>query len=132
VVESRVAGISTQSKFGPRTQVFSREGEHMHKSLIALVSAAGIGIAAMVAPAPPANADCVGCAIGAGILGGVAAGAIISAIATPRYYRPPPPHRYYAYGGGGRCWELRQACLHKEELGEVGMGNCRTYREFCR
>jgi hypothetical protein len=42
----------------------------MHRSLIALVSAAGIGIAAMVAPAP-ANADCVGCAIGAGILGGV-------------------------------------------------------------
>ena len=111
--------------------MFSREGEHMHKSLIALVGAAGIGIAPMVAPAP-ANADCVGCAIGAGILGGVAAGAIISAIATPRYYRPPPPHRYYAYGGGGRCWELRQACLHKEELGEVGMGNCRTYREFCR
>ena len=110
--------------------MFSREGEHMHKSLIALVGAAGIGIAPMVTPAP-ANADCVGCAIGAGILGGVAAGAIISAIATPRYYRPAPPHRYYAYGGG-RCWELRQACLHKKELGEVGMGNCRTYREFCR
>ena len=50
----------------------------MHKSLIALVGAAGIGIAPMVAPAP-ANADCVGCAIGAGILGGVAAGAIIAA-----------------------------------------------------
>ena len=106
----------------------------MHKSLIGLVGAAGITIAATVAPAPPANADCVGCAIGAGILGGVAAGAIISAIATPRYYRPPPPHRYRLRPrpGGGRCWELRQACLHKEELGEVGMGNCRTYREFCR
>ena len=38
---------------------------HMHKSLIALASAAGIGITAMVAPAP-ANADCVGCAVGAG------------------------------------------------------------------
>jgi hypothetical protein len=45
----------------------------MHKSLIALVGAAGIGIA----PAP-GNADCIGCAVGAGILGGVAAG---------RYYR---------------------------------------------
>jgi hypothetical protein len=34
--------------------------------------------------------------------------------------------------GGGQCRELRQACLHKEELGEQGMGNCRRYRELCR
>jgi hypothetical protein len=112
------------------------EEEHMHKSLIAVIVAAGTGVAAMIAPAP-ANAECVGCAVGAGILGGAAAGAIIgSAIANspppgyyppPRaYYRPPPP----TYGGG--CWELRQACLHKEELGEEGMGNCRRYREICR
>jgi hypothetical protein len=117
----------------------THEGKHMHKSLIALVGAAGIGIAAMVAPAP-ANAECVGCAVGAGILGGVAAGAIIgNAIANspppgyypppPAYYRPPPPA--YAYGGRG-CWQLRQACLHKEELGEEGMGNCQRYRELCR
>ena len=69
----------------------------MHKSLIALVGAAGIGIAAMVAPAP-ANAECVGCAVGAGILGGVAAGAIIgNAIANspPPGYYPPPPAFYY-------------------------------------
>ena len=32
----------------------------------------------------------------------------------------------------GQCWQLRQACLHKEELGEEGMGNCRRYRELCR
>ena len=115
----------------------------MHKSLIALVGAAGITIAAMVAPAP-ANADCVGCAVGAGILGGVAAGATIgSAIANsppPGYYPPPPAAYYgpppaahddYAYGGG-ECGQLRQACLHKEELGEEGMGNCRRYRELCR
>ena len=43
-----------------------------------------------------------------------------------RYYRGEG--RY----GGGRCRELRQACLHKEELGEQGMGNCRRYRELCR
>jgi hypothetical protein len=41
------------------------------------------------------------------------------------------PATTYAYGGGG-CWQLRQACLHKEELGEEGMGNCRRYRELCR
>ena len=59
----------------------------MHKSIIALVGAAGIGVATLAAPAP-ASADCIGCAIGAGILGGVAAGAIIGgAIANS----PPPP-----------------------------------------
>jgi hypothetical protein len=51
----------------------------------------------------------------------------------------PGYHRHYDDGyhrgdryGGGRCRELRQACLHKEELGEAGMGNCRRYREMCR
>ncbi len=42
----------------------------------------------------------------------------------------PGYHDYYNYGGG-RCRTLRQACLHKEELGEEGMGNCRRYRELC-
>ncbi len=32
----------------------------------------------------------------------------------------------------GRCAEMRQACLHKDELGEQGQGNCRRYRHFCR
>ena len=39
-------------------------------------------------------------------------------------------HRLYNRSEG-RCWELRQACLHKEELGEQGMGNCRRYRAMC-
>lgn len=30
------------------------------------------------------------------------------------------------------CEELRRACLHKDELGEEGDGNCRRYRETCR
>jgi hypothetical protein len=70
----------------------------MHKSLIALAGAAGIGIAALAAPVN-ANAGCIGCAVGAGIIGGVAAGAIVgSAIANspppPGYYPPPPPGYY--------------------------------------
>lgn len=50
----------------------------------------------------------------------------------PRYRHYDDGYRGDHYGGGGRCRELRQACLHKEELGEQGMGNCRRYRELCR
>ena len=66
----------------------------MHKSLVALVGAAGIGFAALAAPGT-ANAQCFGCAVGAGVLGGLFAGAVVgSAIANsppPGYYPPPPP-----------------------------------------
>src|ERR1700723_4743036 len=68
----------------------------MHKSLIGLAAAAGIGLASLAAPAP-ANAGCFGCAVGVGVLGGVAAGPIIgSAIANspPPGYYPPPPGYY--------------------------------------
>jgi len=69
----------------------------MHKSLIGLVAAAGIGLGSMAAPAP-ANAGCWGCAVGAGVIGGMAVGAIVgSAIANsppPGYYGPPPPGYY--------------------------------------
>jgi hypothetical protein len=72
----------------------------MHKSLIGIVAATGIGLASLAAPST-ANAYCFGCAVGAGVLGGVAAGAIVgSAIANspppPAYYPPPPPPGYYA------------------------------------
>jgi hypothetical protein len=68
----------------------------MHKSLIGLAAAAGLGLASLAVPST-ANAGCFGCAVGAGVIGGVAAGAIIgSAIANnppppPAYYPPPPP-----------------------------------------
>jgi hypothetical protein len=75
----------------------------MRKSLIAAAAAASIGLASLVAPAP-AKAGCFGCAVGAGIFGGVLAGAIVgSAIANsppppgyypPGYYPPPPPGYY--------------------------------------
>jgi hypothetical protein len=32
----------------------------------------------------------------------------------------------------GDCEELRRACLHKDELGEEGEGNCLRYRETCK
>lgn len=36
------------------------------------------------------------------------------------------------WGYGPDCRELRRACLNKEELGEVGRGNCQRYRSLCR
>jgi len=32
---------------------------------------------------------------------------------------------------GGECRQLRKACLHKEDLGEQGQGNCERYRRRC-
>ena len=51
----------------------------------------------------------------------------------------PRPHPHFDdpyYGdhhhfAGGQCRELRKACLHKEDLGEEGQGNCRRYRAMC-
>jgi hypothetical protein len=73
----------------------------MQKSLFALIGAAIVGLGAMT-PTGQAKAGCFGCAVGAGIIGGVAAGAIVgSAIANsppppppPGYYPPPPPGYY--------------------------------------
>jgi hypothetical protein len=71
----------------------------MKRTIIALAAAA---VVAAALPSP-AQAGCRGCAVGAGIIGGLAAGTIIgSAIANgqPRYYEPapvyaaPPPPAY--------------------------------------
>jgi hypothetical protein len=46
-----------------------------------------------------ADARCRGCAVGAGVVGGLAVGALIgSALAGPRYAEPAPPPVYYAPG----------------------------------
>jgi anaerobic selenocysteine-containing dehydrogenase len=67
----------------------------MHKSVIGLAAAASLGLATLAAP-NNANAACFGCAVGAGVLGGVVAGAIVGgAIANSP---PPPPPGYYGYG----------------------------------
>jgi hypothetical protein len=71
----------------------------MRNSLIGFAAATAVGLATLAGPST-ANAGCYGCAVGAGVLGGVAAGAIIgSAIANspppPPAYYPPPPAAYY-------------------------------------
>jgi len=90
----------------------------MHKSLIGLAAAAALAIAGVAVPSN-AKAGCYGCAVGAGIIGGVAAGAIIgSAIANsppppppPGYYPPPPPPgAYYPPPPGPGYAELAPGC----------------------
>ncbi len=73
----------------------------MKKTLLALAAAASVAAGSMSVPTT-ADARCVGCAVGAGVVGGLAAGAIIgSAIANsqPRYYAPAPG--YVVYEGYG-------------------------------
>jgi hypothetical protein len=87
----------------------------MKKTFIALAAAI------LVAAAMPSSAQayCRGCAVGAGVIGGLAAGAIIGgAIANsqPRYYEPapvygPPPPAYVEppdYVDGPVCHTERQ------------------------
>jgi hypothetical protein len=70
------------------------------RTLTALAAAATLGIAAIAAPQP---AEARGGAWAAGIIGGLAAGAIIgSAVHGPYYAYGPGP---YAYGG---CYWTRQ------------------------
>ena len=44
----------------------------------------------------------------------------------------PSYHQHRLYNRAeDRCWELSQACMHKGQLGEQGMGNCQRYRAVC-
>jgi hypothetical protein len=77
------------------------------KTLTALAAAATLTIAAVVAPQP---AEARGGRIAAGIIGGLAAGAIIGSVAAnngyygrPGYYYGPAPVYY-----GPHCWWSRQ------------------------
>jgi hypothetical protein len=65
----------------------------------------------MAAMAAPSTAQARGGRIAAGVIGGLAAGAIVgSAFAGPRYYGGGPSYYgggpYYAYGGG--CYVHRE------------------------
>ena len=71
----------------------------MKKTLTAFATAATLAVAAVAAP-QPAQARCFGCAVGAGIIGGLAAGAIIGSVARPYYYAPGYSYPGYAYGPG--------------------------------
>lgn len=83
-----------------------------------VIALAAVALSAAALPGT-AEARCRGCAVGAGVVGGLALGAIIgSSIANsqPRYYEPgpvydaPPPRAYYApeYVEGPVCHIERQ------------------------
>ena len=87
-----------------------RKASAMKKVLAGLVAAATIAMSATVV-STPAQARCVGCAIGAGVAAGIIGGALIAgaaAQASPRYYAPagyargPRPGCYYARD---RVWD---------------------------
>lgn len=73
----------------------------MKKAILAIAAAATLAVGMLGTP-QTAEARCNGCGVGAGIIGGLAAGAIIGgAIANsgPRYYGPAPG--YVVYEGYG-------------------------------
>jgi hypothetical protein len=68
----------------------------MNKTLTALAAAGAIALAAATAPTQ-ANADCRGCGVAAGVIGGIAAGAIIGGAIANSAPPPPPPAAYGGY-----------------------------------
>jgi hypothetical protein len=69
----------------------------MKKAILAIAAAATLAVG-MIGTPQTAEARCHGCAVGAGVIGGLAAGAIIGgAIANsqPRYYGPEPGYVVY-------------------------------------
>ena len=69
----------------------------MKKAILAIAAAATLAVGTLSAPTA-ADARCHGCGVGAGIIGGLAAGAIIGgAIANsgPGYYGPEPGYVVY-------------------------------------
>lgn len=79
----------------------------MKKTLTVMATAATLAIASVAAPQ---HAEARGGRVAAGVIGGLAAGAIIgSALAGPRYYGPGPA--YYGPGPvyyGPSCYWTRQ------------------------
>ena len=70
----------------------------MKKTIFAFAAAATIAAGALTSPTP-AEARCVGCAVGAGVLGGLAAGAIIGGAIANSQPRYAPAPGYVVYDG---------------------------------
>ena len=119
-----LGAISHHNRFASGTQPALKE-IRMKKTLTAVVAAAGVAAATAVSPTP-ADAHCYGCGVGAGLLGGFVAGAIVgSALARPypyAYYAPAPVYYdypapvYYGYYGPRPyygCWGWRHGYRYR-------------------
>src|ERR1700733_12502427 len=89
------------------------KGTQMTKTLTALAAASAVALATLAVPTT-AEARCFGCAVGAGVVGGVIAGAIVGgAIANsappPAYYGPGPAP---GYGAPGVAYRQPIACAN--------------------
>jgi hypothetical protein len=69
----------------------------MKKALLALATAATLATATLT-PTAPAQARCIGCAVGLGVLGGVIVGSAIANAYGPRYAYAPGYVVYPGYG----------------------------------
>ena len=79
------------------------------RTLTALAAAATLGIAAIAAPQPAEARH--GGAIAAGVIGGLAVGALIGSAAAAPYYGYAPGYYYGGpayYGGYGGCYWTRE------------------------
>jgi MFS family permease len=81
----------------------------MHKAFTGLAMAAAVAVAVTATTSPSeARWRGHGWGWGPGIVGGLAAGALIGGALAPRYYGPGP---YYSYGAGpyayGECYRRR-------------------------
>ncbi len=76
----------------------------MRKTIAVMAAASALAIATVSTP-QPAQARCIGCAIGAGVAAGVIGGALIAGASRPYGYGYNP---YPAYGYYSPChWERR-------------------------
>jgi len=91
----------------------------MKKSILAIAAAITLAAATVSVPVP-AQARCFGCWVGAGLLGGFTAGAIIGSAAARPYYYGPAPVYYYdppcywtrerVWNGWGWEWHRVRVC----------------------
>src|SRR5262249_48689561 len=79
----------------------------MKTSLVAC-GAAAIAVAAATFAPTRADAGCWGCAVGAGVFGGLVAGTIIGSAAASAAAVPPPPPAYLAPAPGPGCYYTHQ------------------------
>ena len=79
----------------------------MKTSLVAC-GAAAIAVALATFTPTRADAGCWGCAVGAGVFGGLVAGTIIGSAAASAAAVPPPPPAYVAPVPGPGCYYTHQ------------------------